>query len=140
MIAAETASSLVKILGKEVVAKISPMSVFSKDDDSKGGRSNGSSTGKKRKAAEEDDDEDPALVHCPLILRALEGLDAIVRGKDGVDWDLVADTADDDDKKDSKKDSKKSKAGSKSKLKLGVVTNLLTQARSMIRKDPDERS
>ncbi|KAL2004740.1 hypothetical protein VTN00DRAFT_3268 [Thermoascus crustaceus] len=137
MIAAETASSLVKILGKAVAAKISPMSVFSKDDNSKGGKSKGSSTGKKRKAAEEDDDEDPALVHCPLILRALEGLDAIVRGKDGVDWDLVADTADDDD---NKKDSKKSKAGSKSKLKLGVVTNLLTQARSMIRKDPDERS
>ncbi|KAF7589398.1 hypothetical protein BBP40_004341 [Aspergillus hancockii] len=141
VMAAEAISSLVKTLGKAVAAKLSPMSVFSKDDDkSTTGASGGSKKKKSRPAIDDADEEDMALANCPLVLRALMGLQEIVGGKNGVDWDLVVSSATGKKSGPKEKDQKNSKKAKSGKLNLGIVSNLLTDTRSSIRKDPDERS
>ncbi|KAK2464120.1 hypothetical protein APHAL10511_003868 [Amanita phalloides] len=134
----EAVSSLIKTLGKAVAAKFSPMSVFSKDDDSSTSGGSGSSKRKRKALAiEEDDDEDMVLADSALVHTALTGLDGIIRGEDGVDWDRVvsSDTGEEDKNKKNPRKSNK-----KSKLSLAIVSNLLTDAQGSIRKDSDARS
>lgn len=141
MMLAETVGAVLKTGAAAASVYVSPasaLSVFGNQvADKKETASEGSAGVRRTPAARpvREEVEDPSvLMHCPILLRALEALDEIIRGKDGVDWDLVAGNTPEAGKKGEAAGKK-----TKGKLNLTVVEMMVSSTGKAIRKAPDER-